>query len=206
MYTKSEMSVYSYESKFNKIKTQLLNAFATFHVWKALQVETNKEIYKDNIGFWSPTIPALEREWLITLARLFEDSRHTKRGDTLSIYSLITEHPDSDKKTAAEAYLLKNKNIYSDIKELRDKHLAHNDLKALMNVRGKGRKLTIGAIEDMLNFTNELLKILDSDNDRSYSLSVLKQQAETDTEYLIIALKYFHENRDKYLSSLAKGI
>ena len=89
----------TYKLKFDAIKQQLLGALSTYYLWKTLR--DSKELYLYNKEFWWLVIPALQNEWFMVLARLHESSQWTKSGKVLSIFSLLQDHPDTERAAKA---------------------------------------------------------------------------------------------------------
>lgn len=196
-------NIYSYEEKFKKTQDLLLGAFSTYYSWKSLQVPENQNIYNVNNDFWSVTIPALQHEWFLGLARIFEDSSYTRNGQVLSVYSLITNHPDNVRKQQAQDFLDKNKKVLTNIERVRDHFHAHNNLDALMNPKEFELRFSIkyDEIEEIFQFADKLLGILHPEDGHGFVLDHLKEEAEKDTQDVITGLKYFNKKRKDHYQS-----
>ena len=181
----------TYKLKFDAIKQQLLGALSTYYLWKTLR--DSKELYLYNKEFWWLVIPALQNEWFMVLARLHESSQWTKSGKVLSIFSLLQDHPDTERAAKAYKFLNDNSEILSKIKSYRHNINAHNNLEVIGN-KGKFEADNIilySEIESFFNFTSEMLSILENNNGVGYMLEHIKDEAKFSGLHTIQALKYF---------------
>jgi hypothetical protein len=196
----------TYEEKFKQLQTLLLAAYETFYVWKALQDEKYNDLYKKSSGFWSAIIPALQHEWFIGLARLFEDSQHTRSGKVVSVYSLISEHPNKERAGKASEFLDKNKGVINNIARIRDHRHAHNNANFFVNPKEFEKKFSIkyGDLEGMFEFSDKLLGILHPEDGHGYMLDHLKEEAERDTKDVMEGLQYFNTKRDEHRQKWVK--
>ncbi len=200
------MSEATYREKFDKITNLLLAAYLTFYVWKALQKEENNDVFTGS-EFWTVVIPALQHEWFIGLARLYEDSNYSKRGTVLSVYSLIPEHPDKERAKQAEDFLEKNAATLNSINRVRDHEHAHNNTTHLLKPGELFKRfpLKYHEIEELFEFTDKLLSILNPEEGHSWVVSHLREDAERDTEDVISGLRYFKTQRTKHRERYARG-
>jgi hypothetical protein len=196
------MSVHSisYEAKFAQLQTLLLGAYETFYTWKALQNEEYNDLYKINNGFWSAVIPALQHEWFIGLARLFEDSKHSRSGTVVSVYSLIQEHPNKERAQQAKEFVEKNQRVIQNITRIRDHRHAHNNANFLINPKEFEKRFSIkyAELEGMFEFSGKLLGFLHPEDGHGYMLDHLKEEAERDTKDTMGALRYFNTKRKEH--------
>lgn len=190
----------SYKQKFEQLQHLLLGAYETFYVWKALQNEKYNELYKINNGFWSAVIPALQHEWFIALARLFENSKYSKSGSVISVYSLIHEHPNKERAAQASDFLHKNKKVIQNISRIRDHRYAHNNANFLVNPKEFEARFSIkyAELEDMFEFSDKLLGLLHPEDGHGYTLDHMKKEAERDTKDAIDGLEYFNAKRKEH--------
>jgi hypothetical protein len=190
----------SYEDKFKQLQNLLLGAYETFYVWKALQKEEYNELFPVSNAFWVVTLPALQHEWFMGLARLFEDSSYSKSGAVVSVYSLIQEHPLKERTEIANDFLNKNKVVINNIARIRDYRHAHNNADFLINSKDFEKRFPIkyGEIEDIFEFTDKMLGILHPEDGHGYSLDHMKEEAERHTSDVMVGLKYFYQKREEY--------
>lgn len=187
----------SYKEKFEQLQHQLLGAYSTFYAWKALQSEKYNGLYSTNNGFWSVVIPALQHEWFLGLARLFEDSSYTRNGSVISVYSLISEHPNKKRAKKAVEFLDQNQNVITNISRVRDHRHAHNNAKFLVNPKEFEARFSIkyAELEDIFDFSDKLLGLLHPDDGHGYMLGHMKEEAERDTKDVMDGLGYFNAKR-----------
>ncbi|MFA5172816.1 MAG: hypothetical protein WC435_00225 [Candidatus Paceibacterota bacterium] len=201
------MSEITYKEKFEQLQDLLLGAFNTFYVWKALQTEENNDVYKEDGNFWSVVIPALQHEWFISLARLFEDSRFSDKGKVISVHALIKEHPNSTKVKDAKEFIQKNDRVFKNITRIRDLRHAHNNARFLVSPKGFEKKfeLKYGELEEIFEFADKLLEILHPEDNYGYILDHMKDEARIHTEDIIRGLRYFFNERNKYRKRWVNG-
>jgi len=190
----------TYEEKFKQLQNLLLAAFETFYTWKTLQNEEYNDLYKINSGFWGAVIPALQHEWFIGLARLFEDSQYARSGAIVSVYSLISEHPNKERAAQATEFLDKNKKVINNIARIRDHRHAHNNANFLVNPKDFEKRFSIkySELESMFEFSDQLLGILHPEDEHGYMLNHLKEEAERDTKGVVEGLRYFNTKRNEH--------
>ncbi len=190
----------SYEDKFKQLQHQLLSAYETYYVWKTLQREEYNAVYKLNNGFWSAVLPALQHEWFMGLARIFECSSYSKSGKIISVHSLIETHPNATRAQKATDFLDTNSTVLFNIDRIRDLRYAHNNASYLTNTKVFGSRFEIKytEIEEVFEFTDKMLGILHPEEDNGYSLDHLKKEAEFHTKDVLTGLKYFNEKRTEY--------
>lgn len=190
----------SYKQKFEQLQHQLLGAYETFYVWKALQNEKYNELYRINNDFWSAVIPALQHEWFIGLARLFEDSKYTKSGTVISVYSLIQDHPNNERAAEAIEFLDKNQKVINNIARIRDHRHAHNNAHFLINPKDFETRFSIkyAELEDVFEFSDKLLGLLHPEDGHGYTLAYMKEGAERDSKDVMDALRYFNDIRKQH--------
>lgn len=191
--------VITYKEKFEQLQHLLLGAYETFYVWKVLQNQEYNELYTKNNGFWSAVIPALQNEWFMGLARLFEDSDDTKSGKVISVYSLTQEHPNKVRAKQASDFIDKNQQVIQNISRFRHVHLAHNNAKFLVNRKEFETRFSIKYIEleEIFKFSDSLLGILHPEEGHSYVLDHMKEVAERDTKDVMHGLVDFDLKREE---------
>jgi hypothetical protein len=192
--------IISYKQKFEQLQHQLLGAYETFYAWKALQDEKYNELYRLDNGFWSAVIPALQHEWFIGLARLFEDSKYSKNGTVISAYSLIQEHPNKERAKQAGEFLDKNQKVINNISRIRDHRHAHNNANFLVNPKEFEVRFSIKytELEDMFEFSDKLLGFLHPEDGHGYVLDHMREETERDTKDVMEGLKYFNTKRKEH--------
>lgn len=196
----------SYKDKFDKLQGLLLSAYTTFYVWKRLQNEKNNDLYNFNKGFWAAVLPALQNDWFIGLARLFEDSRYAQSGEVISVHSLISEHANKRRVEEANEFLIKNSKVIKNIARIRDNRHAHNNARTLVDPKDFEKKFSVryDELEAMFEFSDKILGILHPEDGHGYMLNHLKEEAERDTDDIIVGLRYFNTKRSNHRQKWVK--
>lgn len=197
----------SYKDRFGQFQHQAIVAYEAYYVWKALQKPENQEIYNANSGFWSVALLALQNEWFMGLARLYEESSHSQSGKVISVHSLVSDHPNQERAKLAKAFVEQNRPVLNNIARIRDHRLAHNNAQLLTNPKEFEKRFSIkyADLDRIFEFTAELLGILYPDDGHGYALDHLKSEAEHHTDYLIDGLKYFYEQRKEHINKFVRG-
>jgi hypothetical protein len=107
-----------YKARFDSLYSNLLGACATFYTWKGLQDKNYEPAYGRAIYFWSATLIALQNEWLLSLAKCFEESSFSKQNKVISVYALLKHHPDSARAKQVEDFLKKHSKVIQPISRL----------------------------------------------------------------------------------------
>lgn len=201
------MSEISYKEKFEQFQHLMLAAFGTFYVWKSLQNEEYNDVYKMDGSFWSAVLPALQHEWFIGLARLFEESRYSSEGRVISVYVLMREHPDSVRVKEVGEFLKRNGRVLNNIARIRDHRHAHNNAQFLISPKDFQKRFEIkySELEEIFEFANKLLGILHPEDDHGYVLDHLKKEAQTHTEDIVRAVRHFFAERNEHRKKWAHG-
>ncbi len=116
-----------HEKETNVLHELLKQAHYVFYVWKALQNEKYNSIYATNHFFWRATLDSLQNEWLMLLAKVYENSSHSKSGKVLSVYYLLDKQKDSIRAQKAKVILDEHKETIENICILRSNRLAHTN-------------------------------------------------------------------------------
>jgi hypothetical protein len=196
----------TYKQKFEQLQHLLLGAYATYYTWKALQKEEYNELYRINNDFWSAVIPALQHEWFIGLARLFEDSRYSKSGSVVSVFSLIAEHPNKERAKEAGIFLDKNQKVLKNITRIRDHRHAHNNAEFLINPQDFEKRFSIkyAELDEIFEFSDRILSFLHPEDGHGYVLGHLREEAERDTKDVMDGLEYFNTKRKEHREKWVK--
>ncbi len=190
----------TYKQKFQQLQHLLLGTYSTFYVWKILQNEEYNCLYKTDNGFWSVVLPALQHEWFIGLARIFEDSKYSKSGAVVSVYSLVMEHPVKERVKEVTLLLSENDKVIKNIARIRDHRYAHNNINFLINPKEFEKKFLIkySEIERIFEFSDKLLSLLHPEDGHGYMLERLREEAERDSIDVMKSLTFFNKMRDEH--------
>ncbi|MDE1945458.1 MAG: hypothetical protein KGI03_04295 [Patescibacteria group bacterium] len=189
-----------YEKKFEQLQQRLVSAYATFYVWKALQNDAYNKIYKHHNPFWAAVLPALQHEWLIELARVYEDSSWSKAGVVVSAQALAREAPNAARAKEAVDLLQANNSTIQSIGRLRDNQLAHNNARHLSDPKKLLEKfpLKYADIEDVFELTHKILSLLHPEDGHGYMLDHVKKEAEIHTKGLMELVWWVQQKRDQH--------
>lgn len=169
----------TWEKGFAVFYKEIQEAFSSFYVWKALQKKEYNKIFEKNGYFWSSVLGSLKTDFLIRLARAYEDSRFTKKdGSVFSAYSICSNIDLPE----AKSILDKNKDLLHKLGDWRDQTLMHND------INPKLPKIKNGDIEKIFGISKKLLPLLDP-NKREFLFNSFQGSLEKDVKKVILSLK-----------------
>ena len=197
-----------YKDRFDSLYSNLLGACATFYTWKGLQDKSYEPTYGHAIYFWSATLIALQNEWLLSLAKCFEESSFSKRNKVISVYALLKHHPDSARAKQVEDFLKKHSKVIRPISRLRDNQLAHFNAKHLKNPAKLLKRFPIdyGEVEDLLNGFPELISLLNPAEERiSYGLDNYTKTPEYEAKHIMTKIQHFDHLEKEHLDKFVSG-
>lgn len=195
--------------RIKKLRDSIASIYNQFYAWKALQNKAYNKTYKKQKYFWIATLNALQFNFLMELAKLFEKNKEHKSYTVLSFDLLLDNIEDEDFKN--EIYK-KIKNKEKSIKNLlgwRNKKLAHNDEDYMIEPDKilENFPLKYQEIESLLELIQEIFSdIVSKYKGKSIKESfdwVLKEESEKNTEYIV---ELIEEGRKKKEADFNKKI
>ena len=196
-----------YKKRFDSLYSNLLGACATFYSWKGLQEKAYEEIYDGAKYFWGATLIALQNEWLLSLAKCFEDTKYTKDGKVISVQALLKHHPDPVRSQKVAEFLKKHERVLASISRLRDHQLAHLNSEHLASPGKLLQKFPIvyGEIEALLQDFPSLFSLLNPESGVGYGLDNYTKEPEREAKYTMEKIKYFDKKRKEHLDRFVSG-
>lgn len=196
-----------YKKRFDQLYKTLLWVSATFYSWKGLQNAQYESTYNQEKTFWSVVLSALQDEWLISLAKCFEDSRFSKRNKVVSVYALLQYHPDPIRARKAGSLLQKHKAVLFNISQLRHRQLAHLNAEHLANPKAllRGHPIVYGHVEALLQEFPELISLLNPESGIGYSLGGFVKDPESEAIHVMDKLQYVREKEKEHLDRYSAG-
>jgi len=196
-----------YKERFDRLYSNLLGACDNFYSWKGLQNKDYELIYDQAKYFWSAVLIALQNEWLLSLAKCFEDSRHSENDRVISVYSLLQHHPDPSRKGQAENLLKKHDKVIKSISRLRDHQLAHLNAGHLAAPSILLQKFPIvyGEVEDLFNDFPNLFSLLNPQPGVGYILDNYTKEPEREAKYTMEKIQYFDVKQKEHMDKFVAG-
>lgn len=197
------MTAKEYEKRFEDAYSLLVEAHSFFFVWRALQKKKYEPYWKGTSNFWSAVISSLNHSWMLSLAKIYEESKYSKRDEIISIYSLVEHQADTTRKSEAKGLLAKRKGLLKNLKSIRNRLLAHNNAKHRADPKELFRKYPIqyAEIEALFEMTEELFHLLHPEPNHSLSMQGFNEKCEKDVEMVMKKMKFW---RDELLKHHAK--
>lgn len=201
------MTEKEYKNRFDKLFQLLTRAHLCFYVWKGLQNKDYQTQFNRYKNFFGATMFALEEAWLQSLANIYEYSSYSKKDEIISVYSLIENQKDIERKNKAEILISENKTILNSFSVLRNNQLSHYNADHLSNPSEKLRKFPIkyGDVEKLLGATEELLHCLHPDNNHSFAMEGFNKGAEKDSMLIMKAIDYYLKQEKIHYDKLKEG-
>lgn len=207
------MNKKEYEKMFDKTYKFLSEIHLIFYVWKSLQIKDYENIYKKNNSFWLAVLRSLEYSWLSKLSKIYEDSSYSKIDckkdrQVLSIYLLVDFHYDKVRAKKVRQILDKNQSVLKNLKKLRQKDLAHNDIKHTMNPQKLLKKYPVKyiEIENLLKESGEILSNLHVEEKHGFLFDWADKQYQDDVKYFVKKIKYFDNQHKDHFEKFKKGL
>lgn len=200
-----KLSEQEYKERFDKLYNMLSNTHLEFYVWKGLQQKEYEDIYGKNKYFWNTVLSSSQNAWLMNIARLYEESRFSHKGQVISIQALLPHCPNKENVKKVEE-ILESRPVIENLKILRNKQLAHNDAEYLLDSKKIHPNLSIkyGDIEDLLEKSKEILHLMHPDGD-GFLFKPLEESSEEDSKLLIEKLQYYEDQRQVHMEKFRKG-
>lgn len=201
------MNATEYKKRFDTLYHYLLEIYATFYSWKSLQDERYELFYDEAKYFWSAVLIALQNEWLLNLAKCFEDSNFAKHDIVISVQALLKHHPDSSRATQVVAILNNHQAVINGILRLRDHQLAHFNADHLSDPKKLLERFPIpfSDVEDLLAQFPELISLMNPASGIGYSLDSFRTEPENEAKYLMEKLRWFKERHKEYMDDFIAG-
>jgi hypothetical protein len=196
-----------YKKRFDKLRGNLLGTCDTFYSWKSLQNEDYQPIYDRAKYFWGAVLFALQNEWLLSLAKCFENSKHSKRGEVISVYALLKHHPDPARREQGENLLERHSKVIDSISRLRNHQLAHLNAKHLADPSLLLKKFPInyGEVEGLFNDFPGLLSLLNPEPDVWYMLDNFTKTPEFEAMHMMKKIQFFDEKEKEHIGRFIAG-
>lgn len=200
------LSASEYQTRFDILRGNLLGACATFYAWKGSQEKNYESTYGRAIYFWSAALISMQNEWLLSLAKCFEDSSFSKQNGVISVKALLRHHPDSACAQQIELFLQNHKKVIRSISKLRHDRLAHFNAEHLKNPAKLLRKFPIdyGEVEDLFNGSPELISLLDPRTGVSWGLDAFTKTPEYEAKHIMTKIQYFDVLEKEHLERFSR--
>ncbi|MGE5541347.1 MAG: hypothetical protein ACM3TU_03670 [Bacillota bacterium] len=201
------MEVNEYKKRFDQLYSNLLGASATFYSWKSLQNKDYEPIYHKANYFWSATLLALQNEWLLSLAKCFEKSNFSERGQVISVQALLKHHPDPSRRERAETLLKKHERVITSIARLRDHQLAHLNAEHLADPSKLLQRFPVqyDEVESLLEDLSELFTMLNPEPGHGYILDNYTKEPLREGKHTMEKIQYFDRKKEEYLDRFVAG-
>ena len=201
------MNKSEYTRRFDRLYHHLLETCSAFYSWKGLQNKDFEPIYDKAKYFWSSVLIALQNEWLINLAKCFENSTYSEKNKVVSVYALLKHHPDAIRSKMAMEIIEKHKNVISHVQILRHNQLAHLNANHLANPKKLLEKFPIkfGDIEDLISSFPELLSLLNPETGHGYQLINYTEEPEREAKHTMSEIQYFEREYNKHRERFLAG-
>jgi len=199
-----------YKKRFATLYSHFLGTSATFYSWKGLQKSDYQPLYNRAKYFWGSVLTALQNEWIISLAKCFEESSYSRRNEVISVHALLKHylqrHTDSNKAAKVKALLKKHKRVISNITQLRHK-LAHIDAEYFNNPSDFLKKYPVdfGEVQDLLADFEDLLSSLNPESGVGYSLNNYVKTPEWEAGHVMDEIQFFVDEEAKHFERYSAG-
>lgn len=196
-----------YKIRFDRLYSNLLGTCDTFYSWKSLQYEQYQPIFDAGKYFWGAVLISLQNEWLLSLAKCFEDSSFSKSDQVISVFGLLKYHTDVARKTQAENLLHKHDKVLKAIARLRDHQLAHLNAAHLQQPHVLLGKFPIvfGEVEDLMNEFPTLFSLLNPEAGIGYILDNYTKEPEREGKYAMKQIQFFNKKREEHMQKYVSG-
>ncbi len=201
------MTSKEYEKRFEGAYSLLVEAHSFFFVWRALQKKEYEHYWRGTANFWNAVISSLNHSWMLSLAKIYEESKYSKRDEVISIYSLVEHQADTARKNEAKRLLVKRKGLFKNLKNIRNRLLAHNNAKHRADPKVLFKKYPIkyAEIEALFEMTEELFHLLHPQSNHSLSMEGFNEKCGRDVEVIMKKMKFWEDELLKHHKRLEKG-
>jgi hypothetical protein len=197
-----------YKRRFEKAYARLVEAHGFFFVWRALQKKEYEPLWKGTANFWGAVIPALDQSWMLALAKIYENSSHSKNDTVISIYSLVEHQADAQRKAAAQKLLDSKEDLLKNIGIVRHHILAHTNAEHKVTREELFKKYPIKykEIEELFAMTEQLFHLLHPEPNHGLSMEGFNEKCGKDVELVMKKLKYYNDERLKHFEKIKEGM
>jgi hypothetical protein len=183
----------NFNNYIQKVNINVRNIYNAFYLWKNLQNTKYKDIYNRYNYFWGITILSIQLNWLLGIPKLFEKSKRRKE-EVISIPFLLEFIPEGEDKEKIKKEIIDQKPILKNLKEWRNKILAHQDRVVADDIEDFYKKFPVKGeqIEELLSSTAKILGMIKSTRTSqsfSYSYSLVKDMSKRNLDSIISKLK-----------------
>jgi len=193
------MNTVEYKQRFEKAYSLLVEAHVFFFVWKGLQKKEYEQYWKE-FNFWNAVIQALDKSWMLSLAKIYEDSAYSEKDEIISIFSLVEHQLDEERKKKAREILENKKEILKNISIIRHNLGAHNNAKYTLNPNDLFKKFPIkyDEIESLFETTVDIFHLLHPEKDHGLTMDQFNEKCVLDVKMIMKKLKYYDDERQKH--------
>lgn len=197
-----------FENYIAKVRNNITNIHNGFYIWRGLNKKEYNEIYNENKYFWGIVLASLQLDWLLGIAKIFEEPREGK--EVISIPFLLKYIPEGEKKEKINKEIDKQKPILDNLWKWRCKILAHQDKVVADNPADFYKEYPIkgGEIENLLVSIKDILGLIHSsifDRSEVYTFKLIEEESERDYQQIIKKLGYFTQERKKHMDKFRRG-
>jgi len=184
-----------FEKNINKIRNYISNIFNGFNVWKSLQKAEYNKIYNKDKYFWGTVIHSLQSEFLLGLAKLFEERN---QNDILSIFYLLDFLPEGTEKEEIKNEISNFDGVIKNLIIWRNNILAHHNVFFALNPQELFKKFPIKneKIEGLMKLLEKVLGMIHSAKTKTgqiYTFKLIEGESQGDVENIIKHLKMAYE-------------
>lgn len=196
-----------YIKRFKKLHNLFTEIYLSFYIWKGLQDKSFEQTFSENLNFWFATLSALENNWLTGFAKIYEDSKFSKKGQVISVYALLPFQVDIVRAKNIKKILNFNDRIIKSIRKLRDNQLGHNNTEHLLKPKELLRKFPIkyDDVERLLLLSGEILSNFNPDIGWRYDYENWAKDCENDAKQVIKKLQYYSKLQKNHLDKVIRG-
>jgi len=193
------MNEVEYKQRFEKAYQLLVEAHAFYFTWKGLQKEEYRQYWKE-LSFWNAVICALDRSWMLSLAKIYEKSDYSEKDEIISIYSLVEHQTDEERKKKAKEILENKREVLKNISIIRHNLGAHNNAKYILNPNDLLEKFPIkyDEINSLFEMTIDIFHLLHPENDNGLTMDLFNEECINDTRMIMKKLKYYDNERQRH--------
>lgn len=201
------MNLKEYNGRFEKAYSHLTEAHGFFFVWKALQKKEYEHYWRGTSNFWTATISALDQSWMLSLARIYENSFYSKNDEVISLYSLVEHQPDTQRKEKAKKLLEEKEDLLKNIGIIRHHILAHNNAEHKITREKLFKRFPIkySEIESIFAMTEEIFHLLHPEPNHSLSMEGFNEKCGKDVEMVMKRMKFWEDEHLKHVQRIEDG-
>ena len=201
------MDAKEYEKRFEEAYKKLVEAHSFFFVWRALQKEEYNHYWRGTTNFWGAVNSSLNQSWMLSLAKIYENSSYSKNDEVISIYSLVEHQLDAGRKEKAEKLLEDKKEFLKNISIIRHHLLAHNNAEQKIDRTELFKRFPIkyADIEALFVMTEELFHLLHPEPNHSLSMEGFNEKCEQDVKRVMQKMKFWEDEQLKHFARIKNG-